>query len=129
MYHRVAPMFLVEDVDKAVEWYRDIFGAELQASLPKEPSFEWVSLMLGDMEIMFSQKMSAQKWYSESVIVSEKPANFIAYIYVKDANSLYDRIKDRVKIIMEPVDQSYGIREFAIQDPFEIILVFAQIVE
>gem|GEM_PF-6747130 len=29
MYQRVAPMFLVESVDKAVEWYRDVFGAEL----------------------------------------------------------------------------------------------------
>ncbi|MEO0115316.1 MAG: VOC family protein [candidate division WOR-3 bacterium] len=129
MYQKVAPMFLVENVDKAVEWYKDIFGAEPQASLPKEPPFEWVSLMLGDMEIMFSQKKSAQKWYSENVIVAEKPANFIAYIYVEDANNLYDRIKDKVKIIMEPVDQWYGIREFAIQDPFGIILIFAQIVE
>ena len=81
------------------------------------------------MEIMFSQKESAQKWYSENVIVSEKPANFIAYIYVEDASSLDDRVKDKVKIIMEPVDQWYGIREFAIQDPFGIILIFAQVVE
>ena len=56
MYQKVAPMFLVENVDKTVEWYKDIFGAKLQASLPKEPPFEWVSLMLGDIEIMFSQK-------------------------------------------------------------------------
>jgi len=30
---------------------------------------------------------------------------------------------------MEPVDQWYGIREFAVQDPFGIILIFAQILE
>ncbi|MEO0096393.1 MAG: VOC family protein [candidate division WOR-3 bacterium] len=122
-------MFLVENVDRAIEWYKDVFGAKVQVSLPKQPPFEWVSLMLGDIEIMFSQKKSAQKWYSENVIVAEKPANFIAYIYVEDANKLYDRIKDKVRIIMEPIDQWYGIREFAIQDPFGIILIFAQIVE
>jgi len=37
MYQKVVPMFLVENVDNAVEWYKDIFGAELQASLPKNP--------------------------------------------------------------------------------------------
>lgn len=129
MYHKVTPMFLVENVDEAAEWYKEIFGARSRASLPGEPPFEWVSLMLGDVEIMFSRQESAQSWYSENVIVSEKPANFVACIYVDDATDLYHRIKDRVKMIMEPVDQWYGMREFAIQDPFENTLVFAQIVE
>jgi len=39
MYQKVAPMFLIENVDRAVEWYRDIFGAKLQASFPKDPPF------------------------------------------------------------------------------------------
>ena len=30
---------------------------------------------------------------------------------------------------MEPTDQPYGIREFAIQSPFGFILIFAQILE
>jgi len=60
MYQKIAPMFLVENVDKVVEWYKDVFGAKFQASFPKEPPFEWVSLMLGDVEIMFSLKESAK---------------------------------------------------------------------
>jgi len=83
--------------------------------------------MLGDVEIMFSQKDSAQRWYSKRVMVSEKPANFIAYIYVEDVNNLYDKIGDNVEIVMKPVDQWYGIREFAIQDPFGTILILAQV--
>ncbi len=114
MYRKVAPMFLVENVDKSAEWYKGTFSARLQASLPKEPPFEWVSLMLDDVEIMFSKKKSAHKWYSESITIAERPANFIAYIYVEDANKLYGRIKDKVKTIMQPVDQWYGIREFMI---------------
>ncbi|MFQ6015034.1 MAG: VOC family protein [Anaerolineae bacterium] len=129
MYHKVTPMFLVENVDKAVAWYGNTLGTELRHSLPKTPPFEWVSLLLGDIEIMFSQKGAAQKWYSDGVTVSEIPANFIAYIYVKHANSLYERVKGKVTIIMEPTDQWYGMREFAIRDPFGFILIFAQIVE
>ncbi|MGC8831445.1 MAG: hypothetical protein ACP5PQ_02550 [Thermoproteota archaeon] len=29
-------------------------------------------------------------------------------------------------MLMEPVDQPYAVREFAIQDPFGFILLFAQ---
>ncbi len=122
-------MFLVEDVDEAMLWYQEILDAKLQYSLPQKPPFTWISLLIGDIEIMFSQKRAAQKWYSDKVSVSEKPANFVAYIYVKEVNNLYDRIKDKVKIIVEPTDQSYGIREFAIQDPFGFILIFAQIID
>ncbi|MGB9717571.1 MAG: hypothetical protein ACPL4E_03910 [Thermoproteota archaeon] len=39
---------------------------------------------------------------------------------------LYNKIKDKAKILMEPVDQPYAVREFAIQDPFGFILLFAQ---
>lgn len=56
MYQKLVPMLLVDDVDRAVEWLKDVFGVGLQASLPENPSFEWVSLKLGDVEIMFSEK-------------------------------------------------------------------------
>lgn len=129
MYKDMAPMFLVENVDEVVKWYSEILESKLQHSLPETPPFEWVSLLLNDVEIMFSQKKSAQKWYSDKVTISETPANIIAYIYVEDVNSLYESVKEKVEIIMEPIDQSYGIREFAIKDPFGFILIFAEIIE
>jgi len=129
VFKKVAPMFLVDDVNKAVEWYENVLGAKLEASFPENPPFKWASMLLDDIEIMFSQKKSAQEWYSKNVIVAERASNFIAYIYVKDTNILYNRIKDKVKVVMESIDQWYGIREFAIQDPFGFILIFAEILE
>jgi uncharacterized glyoxalase superfamily protein PhnB len=123
----MALMLLVENVDEALAWYGEVFGAELHASLPQTPPFEWVSLLLDDVEIMFGQKRAAQDWYSHKVTISETLANFIAYVYVKDVNSLSEQIKDKVAVIMAPTDQAYGIREFAIQDHLGFIWVFAQI--
>ena len=129
MYQKVAPMLLVEDVDKTEEWYRNVLGAELQYSMPQNPPFMWVSLLLDDVEIMFGQRGEATKWYSDSVTVVEKPSNFIVYFYINNLDQLYDHIRDEVEIVMEPMDQSYGIREFVVRDPFGFILVFAEILE
>jgi uncharacterized glyoxalase superfamily protein PhnB len=129
MYQKAAPMLLVDDVDKAVAYYQEVFGAELQYSLPENPPFEWVSLLLGDIEIMFWQKEAAQKEYPGVLFTSEKLGNFILYLYVKDVDVLYERIIDKVAVIMKPKDQSYGIREFTIRDRFDFILTFAQIKE
>lgn len=129
MYEKVAPMHLVDDVDKAVAYYQEIFDAKLQYSLPKTSPYEWVSLLLGGIEIMFWQKEAAQKEYPGVSLTSEKPGNLIIYVYVADIDNLYERIKDKATILMKPKDQPYGIREFTVLDCFDIILTFAQVKE
>ena len=48
-------MLLADDVNKAIAWYQDIFGAKLYYSMPETPPFEWASLLLSDIELMFSR--------------------------------------------------------------------------
>jgi uncharacterized glyoxalase superfamily protein PhnB len=127
MYKKVAPMFLVDDADKAMRFYQEILGAKLQYNLPDKSPFEWVSLLLEETEIMFWKKEAAQKEYLDVPLISEKQGNLIVYVYVEDIDQLYERVKDKVTVVMEPRDQSYGIREFTIQDPFGFIWTFAQV--
>jgi uncharacterized glyoxalase superfamily protein PhnB len=127
MCQKVAPMLLVDDVDKAVSHYREVFDAKLQYSLPKAPPYQWASLLLGDAEIMFWQKQAARKEYSGVALTSKKPGNLILYLYVEDIDASYGRIKDKVKVLMQPKDQFYGIREFAVKDCFGFVSTFAQI--
>lgn len=126
MYQKIIPMFLIENVDEAIKWYKDVLNAKIQATDPENPPFEWASLLLNDVEIMFADKRSAVKWYSEDVPIGDRISNFIAYIYVKNADRLYKKIKDKVRVIMQPTIQWYGVKEFAIKDPFGIVLIFAQ---
>ena len=99
----------------------------MQYSLPKNSPYEWVSLLLGDVEIMFWKKQAAQREYPGLSLTSGKPGNLILYVYVKDIDNLYDRIKDQVIVLTKPKDQSCGIREFTVQDCFDFVLTFAQI--
>jgi len=129
MFKNLSPMFLVDNVDEVIKWYREVFDAKINATDPENPPYEWVSLLIGDVEIMFAKKESAVRWYSENVGINENISNFIAYIYVKNIDELYQKIKEKTEIIMEPVSQWYGIKEFAIKDPFGIVLVFAEVLE
>jgi len=81
MYLDFTPMLLVENVYESLKCYSEVLGVSLQYSLPEKPPFEWVSILFNDVEIMLTQKKSAQKWYSDKVTISETPANIIAYIY------------------------------------------------
>lgn len=129
MYRELAPMLLVDDVDGALAWYQDVLGAKLQYKLPDDPPFEWVSILLDGVEIMLARKQAAKEWYTEAVKSADTPANCIVYIYVESVDALYEKIKDKVKVVMKPADQYYGMREFVIKDPFGFILIFAETLE
>lgn len=129
VYQRVAPMFLVGNVDDAVAWYQGVLGAKLQYGLPRTPPYEWASVLLGDVEIMFSQRDLAGKWYCSEDIASQAPSSFIAFVYVRGVSELYYSIRGKAKVIMEPPDLAYGMTEFAIQDPFGFTLTFAEALE
>lgn len=129
MYRKVAPMFIVEDVGLALAYYQDVFGAKLQYSHSKEPPYEWVSLRLDEVEVMFWQKHAAQRVYPTINLTSERGSDLIVYVSVDDADSLHGKIKTKVEVLMEPVDQFYGFREFTVRDRLNIIWTFAQDLE
>jgi uncharacterized glyoxalase superfamily protein PhnB len=129
MYRKVAPMLLIENVDQATAYYQEIFEAKLQYSLPKTSPYESVSLLLGDAEIMFWQKEAAQREYPGIPLTSGKGGNLILYVYVEEVDNLHDCIKDKVTVLGEPENQSYGIREFTLQDCFDFVLTFAEITQ
>jgi uncharacterized glyoxalase superfamily protein PhnB len=46
------------------------------------------------------------------------PGTFGAYVVVDDADALYEKVKaGGAEIVVEPTDQDYGSRDFAIRDP------------
>ena len=127
VYQKMALMFLVDNVDEAVSYYEQVLGAKLQYSLPQTRPFEWASLLLGGVEIMFWLKDAAQREYLYPLPISKEPANFIAYFYVDNVEALYDQVKDRARVLAAPKDQPYGIREFTVLDPFGFLLTFAEL--
>lgn len=119
-------MLIVPDVEEAVAWYVQALGGRLRHTLPADPPYEWASVYLGDVEVMFAAGEPVRQWYSHAVLVSEAPSNLVLYLYVSDALGLHERVRQSARVIMEPVDQPYGVREFAVQDPFGYVLVFAE---
>lgn len=124
MYKDVTPMLLVEDA--AAAWYGETLGARVRHRHPAASPYEWVSLSLGGVEIMLARKDAARRWYTAALSVAAAPANVAVYLYVEDATALYEQVKGKARILMAPVDQFYGVREFAVRDPFGFVLVFAQ---
>jgi len=126
MLKKATPNLMVEDVNRVVEFYRDILTCfELVDSEPVSGSLEWAMLRCGEVQLMFESRRSLSKIIP---LFKDKEigGSLVIYIELSNIKSLYYRIKDKVKIIQDLSATDYGTLEFIIQDCNGFVLVFAE---
>jgi predicted enzyme related to lactoylglutathione lyase len=107
-----APVLHVSDVPATAAFYRDLLG------------FTWD----------FGDEIYAVVWRDNSAIhfVRDEggPCGVHLFQWVKDVDAYYREVVDRgAKIVAEPADQPYGIREFGLRDINGVRIVFGQDIE
>lgn len=119
----IAPHFLVEDVGRATDYYRDRLGFSVMPGSRDPATFAMVSrdtarLQLSRME--GGRGGSNRKW---------KPSVADIYIWVNNVDELYRELVARQADIVGPMQRKhYGTMELEVRDPDGYILCFAQYV-
>jgi PhnB protein len=100
-FHSITPRMVVSDAAAAVEFLRDVFNAvgPVQAERPTE-------VRIGDSVVMVSSAGDRELF----------PA--FLYVYVDDADMVYQRALDAGALSMEaPFNTPYGDRRAMVRDP------------
>ena len=117
---KVAPQFVVPDVVKTAEFYRDELGFKILGYFLEPPVYAMVCR--DDVEILFG------KADGDLIQVNESVRNGLGsdvYIWVSDINALFEELSSRNVDIMEgPVKRIYGSTEVVIRDCNGFQLVF-----
>lgn len=114
-----APVFRVEDVAAAAEYYRDNLGFEIRFLMGEPPAY--ATTARGDAAIHFSKA-------EETAIRNGGVGN--VYVFVSDVDGLYEELTARgVKVVAELETWAYGMREFAVEDLNGYRLCFGEGVE
>ena len=123
-YQKLTPNLMVEDVDRTVDYYRDVLGFTLAATAPEQRPFEWAMVSSGGAELMFQSRESLS---GEVPALRDRKIGgaFTIYIEVEDIEALYAHVQDRMPIVVDLHDTFYGAREFSAQDCNGYILGFA----
>lgn len=121
----LTPDLMVINVNKTVEFYRDILGFEVARTAPETGTFQWALIKNGDIEIMLQSRESLEK--ELPLFTGMKiGGSFMLYIDVTDIKMLYEKVKGKMTIAKDLHETFYGTREFAIKDINGYVLVFAQ---
>jgi uncharacterized glyoxalase superfamily protein PhnB len=141
----VAPMFLVDDVARTAEWYRDTLGFDIgqyfredhyhdedgnDVALPNgtlgEPVF--VILARDGHRLMLGKTVEPGHGVISNVDFKEYSGD--AYFWCEGVDEIHAAAKAAgARILLEPETQFYGIREFRVKDCDGRVLTFGAPVE
>jgi lactoylglutathione lyase len=121
------PNVMVEDVNGTIEFYRDVLGFRVNATVPAEGQFDWASMRYDAVELMFQSRSSL----SEEIpaFKDQQIGGALTFsVQMQGLQALYDRLKGNVIIVQDLHTTFYGMREFAVQDCNGFVLTFAEAV-
>lgn len=122
---KLTPNLMVDDVNRTIDFYRNVLGFELVASVPEEGTLNWGMVKCGNVELMF------QSWSSlgndlPQLKIAMPPGPVIFYVDVESVQILRQRIEGTATLLKQIQVTFYGTREFTIQDCNGFILTFAE---
>ncbi|WP_224982982.1 VOC family protein [Geomonas agri] len=117
-FHSVTPMFMFKDCRKAIEFYKNAFGAVERYAMPW-PDGEGImhaELMVGDSILMMGDEFPGENCKSAETLGSS-PISF--YLYVENVDSAFRRaLEAGATEKMEVQEMFWGDRAGSLQDPF-----------
>ena len=118
--NKVAPQFVVGDVVKTAEYYRDFLGFKILDYFLDPPVFAMVER--DGVELHFG-KADREDVKTNTI---RRKIGYDAYIWTSDIAALYEEFKIKnVNIIEGPVKRQYGRREIVIKDCNDFKIAFA----
>jgi len=117
-YHTITPSLTIRDAARAIEFYKQAFGAKQRGDVAKGPDGKVMhaELMIGDSVIMLVDEMP--EWGSLSP-QSSGGSPVQLHIYLDNVDAAFDRaVKAGAAVEMPVADQFWGDRYGKLKDPF-----------
>lgn len=116
-YHTLTPYLTVRNAEKAIEFYKQAFGAVERGTM-KGPDGKVMhsELQIGDSIVMLGDEFPEYGAVSPETVGGSSSG---LHIYVADVDSAFDRaVKAGAHVEMPVMDQFWGDRYGKLKDPF-----------
>ena len=115
-YHTVTSYLMVDDAARALDFYRDAFGAEELFRLPMGDKIGHAEIMIGDTHLMLADEFPGMGALGPNKR-GGPTASFM--IYVPDADAAYEQaVKAGAKADRPVTNEFWGDRIGSVIDPF-----------
>ena len=116
-YHTITPYLTVRDAARAIEFYKQAFGAEARGAMPgPDGKIMHAELRIGDSIIMLADEFPEFGSLSPQTTGGSGTG---LHIYIEDVDAAFDRaVKAGASVEMPVADMFWGDRYGKLKDPF-----------
>ena len=118
MHRRVTPYLIIDGADRAIEWYREVFGAEEVARMTGGAGrIAHAELRIGSSSIFLADEHP----HYESIVGPERVGGTPVYLDLEtdDVVSAFDAaVAAGADAIRQPTDPSLPVQSAKVRDPF-----------
>jgi uncharacterized glyoxalase superfamily protein PhnB len=109
----IYPVLTYDDAHAAIDFLERAFGAERrEVHEGQKGGVAHAVLRCGDVFLMLSSTSEGDPVYHQGA------GKTSVYVVVDETDALFERARDAgAEVVMEPTDQEYGSRDFAVRDP------------
>jgi uncharacterized glyoxalase superfamily protein PhnB len=126
MYTNMTANLMVESVDRAMAFYKNVLGFAEVATVPgKNNELQFAILSKDKLMLMMQEKNNLVEEYPALNTDKVQPS-ITLYITVDNFDALFEAINSKHSINTEIHTTFYGAREFAITDVDGYVLTFAE---
>lgn len=124
-FQSITPNLIVRDIAASTAFYRDVLGFTVKQTVPDAPPFVFVWLERDGVPVFLNDRKAAADEYPGA---AERPAGGTVTMFfsVSGVDEYYAALATKATVIMPIKTQFYGMREFAIVDPDDHIITFAE---
>ena len=118
----ISPQFVVPDVIRAAEYYRDVFGFEILGYFYEPPVY---SIVRRDSVEIHLGKADPNADAAAAPNTPHREDSIDAYVWVDQVDPLFEELKSRgAKIVEPPTLRAYRCYEMVVEDGFGFRLAF-----
>jgi PhnB protein len=116
-YHSVTPYLVIKGAAKAIEFYKNVFGATEKMRMPMpDGRLGHAEIVVGDSVIMLADE-HPERGYLGPQARGGTPVSMM--LFVEDVDTVARRfVQAGGKVLQEVKDQFYGDRSGTFEDPF-----------
>ncbi len=117
-FHSLTPMLTVNDGEKAIDFYKDAFGAVelLRMTVPHGKAIMHAELKIGNSIFFIGEEMGDKSVKSPQTL---RGTTVSFYVYVQNVDDAFKQaVAAGAKVEMPLIDMFWGDRCGTVQDPF-----------
>lgn len=116
-YNSVTPYLIIENAAKAIEFYKDVFGAKEKMRMGRDGNkVGHAELQIGDAKIMLADECPEMNANGPKTF-NGSPVSI--HVYIKDVDNVVNRAVSLGANLIRPVENMfYGDRAGGFEDPF-----------